>query len=186
VTIPYKEAVIAYLDHQDETVQQIGACNCIRVKNGSLTGYNTDAIAFTQSLRKHLKPHHKRALVLGSGGASRAIRFSLEALGIGFILVSRFRKGNVIDYDDLSETLVKDHPLIINTTPLGMYPDNGSSPPLPYDAIDPSHLLFDLVYNPERTGFMIEGEKRGAQVVNGYEMLVLQAEESWRIWNEGE
>ncbi len=183
VTIPYKEDVLPYLAAMDEVVKEIGACNCIKADGGRLMGYNTDVVGFGQSLEPKLKPHHRKALVLGTGGASKAIAFVLEQLNIRYALVSRTKAGTSLCYDDLTEELVADHPLIINTTPLGMYPKMETSPAIPYQAITPAHFLYDIVYNPEKTVFLLEGEKQGAQICNGYEMLIGQAEESWRIWS---
>jgi shikimate dehydrogenase len=185
VTIPYKEECIAYLHSQNEIVQEIGACNCIKIRNGTLHGYNTDAPAFLQSLQPYLQPHQTSALILGSGGASKAIQYALRQLKINFHVVSRTKKTNELEYGDLNPDLIQSHPLIINTTPLGMYPNTEEVPPIPYEAITGDHLLYDLTYNPEKTKFLRLGEQRGALVLNGYRMLVLQAEESWRIWNEG-
>lgn len=186
VTIPYKEECIAYLHSRNEFVQEIGACNCIKIRDGKLHGYNTDAPAFLQSLQPYLQSHHTSALILGSGGASKAIQYALRQLKIDFLVVSRTKKTNELEYGDLSTGLIKSHPLIINTTPLGMYPNIEVAPPIPYEAITGAHLLYDLTYNPEKTTFLRLGEQGGATVLNGYRMLVLQAEESWRIWNEGE
>ena len=186
VTIPYKEDCIVYLHSKNEIVQEIGACNCIRIRNGKLHGYNTDAPAFLQSLQPYLQARHSRALILGSGGASKAIQYALRQLKIDFLVVSRTKKTNELAYGDLGPDLMQSHALIINTTPLGMYPNTEEAPPIPYEFITTDHLLFDLTYNPEKTKFLRLGEQKGATVLNGYRMLVLQAEESWRIWNEGE
>jgi shikimate dehydrogenase len=185
VTIPYKEACITYLHSSNETVKEIGACNCINIRNGKLHGYNTDAPAFLQSLQSYLQSHHTSALILGSGGASKAIQYALRQLKIDFLVVSRTKKTRELEYGDLNPDLMLSHPLIINTTPLGMYPNIEVAPPIPYDSLTRAHLLYDLTYNPEKTKFLRLGEQRGATVLNGYRMLVLQAEESWRIWNEG-
>jgi shikimate dehydrogenase len=191
VTIPYKEKVVAFLDEQSEVVKTIGACNCIRIDDGKLYGFNTDVIGFEESLTGKLKPHHDQALVLGTGGAAKAVEYVLQKLGIEYKLVSRSvhtetRPGSAklpILYEQVDKALLDTHTLIINTTPLGMHPKVETCPPLPYDAIGSRHYLFDLVYNPARTLFLRKGEQRGAVVENGYDMLVLQAEESWRIWN---
>jgi shikimate dehydrogenase len=188
VTVPYKQKIIPYLDILGETAGKIHAVNtiCFRRRGGALelVGHNTDVTGFERSLREHLREQHRKALVLGTGGASRAVVYVLEKLGIEYLRVSRNRGADRICYDSLDKALVKHHPLIINTTPLGMYPDVESFPPIPYEAITPQHLLFDLVYNPERTRFLLQGEKQGASVVNGYDMLVYQAEASWEIWNK--
>jgi len=183
ITIPYKEEVLAFLHTKNKIVEQVGACNCIKIIGSELHGYNTDAVAFRESLAKRLKPHHRCALILGSGGASKAIQFALKELDIDFLIVSRNKKTNQLGYEDIGEETIRDHQVIINTTPLGMYPNVDQDPPIPYEAISSQHLLYDLTYNPEKTKFLRQGEARGAQILNGYEMLVAQAEESWRIWN---
>lgn len=183
VTIPYKEDVIQFLNSKNEIVESIGACNCIKIVDGELHGFNTDAIAFKNSLHKYLKPNHKCALVLGTGGASKAVQYALKELNIDFLIVSRRKDKNQLGYEDVSRDIIKGHQVIINTTPLGMYPNVDQDPPIPYLALTPDHLLFDLIYNPAKTKFLQHGEEKGAQTVNGYEMLVAQAEESWKIWN---
>jgi shikimate dehydrogenase len=183
VTIPYKELVIPFLDELTPAVQSIGACNCISVVNGKLKGYNTDVIGFQKTLEPKLKLHHKKALVLGTGGAAKAVHHVLKSQGIEFIEVSRTARGKIISYDQIGEDLLSSHTLIINTTPLGMYPDVDAAPELPYDAIGPEHYLYDLVYNPDPTLFLKKGMQRGATTENGSEMLRIQAEESWKIWN---
>lgn len=184
VTIPYKEKVIPYLHHQSDVVKQIGACNCIKLVHGELHGYNTDVVGFEQSLRPLLEAHHQKALVLGTGGAAKAVHFVLDKLGILFLEVSRNPfTGRQISYEQLSPELMEQHTLIINTTPLGTYPKVEECPPLPYELLGSRHYLFDLVYNPAKTLFLQQGAERGAVVKNGADMLVIQAEESWRIWN---
>lgn len=188
VTVPYKQEIIAYLDSMSATAEAIGAVNTIsfRKKDGQLLpeGDNTDVIGFRQSLEQHLVPSHKSALVLGTGGSSKAVMHVLEQLNIEYTLVSRTDGIGRITYNDLDREIVASTPLIINTTPLGMHPNVESYPDLPYEALTSSHLLFDLVYNPAKTQFLSRGEKQGARVVNGYDMLVYQAEGSWSIWNE--
>lgn len=187
VTIPYKEDVIHFLSDTNEVVQETGACNCIKMEGDRLIGYNTDVVGFRNSLVPKLKRHHRRALILGTGGASKAIRYVLQELGIEYNIVSRRRRLNELGYENLGEDILCDHHLVINTTPLGMYPNVDSDPPMPYEFITRKHFLYDLIYNPEKTKFLAEGEKRGAQICNGYEMLIGQAEASWRIWTaEGE
>lgn len=183
VTIPYKKEVLPYLNDADPVVKQIGACNCIKITGGRLTGYNTDVIGFRESLVPLLKPFHNKALVLGTGGAAEAVKFVLDELHIEFVSVSRNKKEDGITYDAVDEALLQQHLLLINTTPLGMFPHLDEAPDLPYQYLSNRHLLFDLIYNPEKTLFLAEGEKRGALISNGYQMLVKQAEESWRIWN---
>jgi shikimate dehydrogenase len=190
VTIPYKEQILPFLHEQNEVVKKIRACNCIRIDDGQLFGFNTDVIGFEESLAGQLKPHHEQALVLGTGGAAKAVEYVLEKLGIDYKLVSRSigtepgpgNRPTPILYDQVDKALLETHTLIINTTPLGMHPGVETFPPLPYEAITSRHYLFDLVYNPARTLFLRKGEERGAAVENGYDMLILQAEESWRIW----
>src|SRR5688572_5142170 len=183
VTIPYKEEVIKYLAEKNEVVKASGACNCIRIENGQLIGFNTDAIGFRRSLEPYLQAHHQKALILGTGGASKAIRFVLEQLGIQYLIVSREKKAGALVYAELDEQVLHSHLLITNTTPLGMYPKIDDAPVIPYQFISSKHLLFDAIYNPAKTKFLAEGESRGAQIINGYQMLIEQAEESWRIWN---
>lgn len=184
VTIPYKEQVLPFLDGKNEVVQQINACNCIRIEQGKRVGYNTDVVGFRDSLIKKWQPHHGQALILGTGGASKAVEYVMKELGISYRFVSRRPRPSTTDlfYEQVDASLLRSHPLIINTTPLGMYPKIEDCPPLPYEAIGPRHYLFDLVYNPEKTLFLQKGEERGAVIENGYEMLIGQAEESWRIW----
>jgi Shikimate 5-dehydrogenase len=182
VTIPYKEEILPYLNVMNDIVEKTGACNCIKFVNGELHGYNTDVRGFCDSLKKHLKPHHKNALVLGSGGASKGICYGLELLNISYSVVSRRNNMNQLGYEDLGEYEMNHHQIIINTTPLGMFPAIDDDPPIPYRYIGPQHLLFDLIYNPPKTKFLKRGEEQGAVIVNGLEMLTLQAEESWSIW----
>lgn len=185
VTIPYKQLVLPYLQDRSAIPQGLDACNCIRIRNGVLTGYNTDITGFRESLRPLLQPWHREALVLGHGGAAAAVLFALKELGIGALTVSRQqRTGAGLTYADLDERILQTHTLIINCTPLGMYPDIQACPDIPYQWLTPQHLLYDLVYNPARSLFLQKGEAMGTQIKNGEEMLILQAEESWRIWNE--
>jgi shikimate dehydrogenase len=183
VTIPYKEEVLSFLNFKNEIVTEVEACNCIKIMDGELYGYNTDVIAFKDSLQKQLQPHHKCALILGTGGASKAVQYALKQLGIDYLIVSRHKRENQLGYEDVGEDSIQKHQIIINTTPLGMYPNVDQDPPIPYDVLTPQHLLYDLVYNPLKTKFLAQGESRGAKIINGYEMLLAQAEESWRIWN---
>lgn len=183
VTIPYKEEVMAYMDDVDADAAIIKAVNCVKVIDGKRIGYNTDIIGFAKSLQPLLKPYMTKALILGSGGASKAAKFVLDRSGIEFKVVSRTGQGNVVTYADVTEEVIAYHHLIINTTPLGMYPGVESAPGIPYDALTDKHLLFDMVYNPQETTFMKNGVQKGATVKNGLEMLELQAEASWMIWN---
>lgn len=184
ITIPYKEEVVQFLTEKNEIVEAIGACNCIKVDGENLRGYNTDVIGFRKTLEPQLKPHHKKALILGTGGASKAIQYVLLQLEIEYLLVSRRKEEGQCSYEDIGDEVLSDHHLIINTTPLGMYPNIDADPPIPYQFLSNKHFLFDLIYNPAKTKFLAEGEKYGAQISNGYEMLIHQAEESWRIWNK--
>lgn len=185
VTIPYKEAVIPYLDIIDKTARKIGAVNTIKfTKRGLLKGYNTDVFGFENSLKPLLKEHHTHALVLGTGGASKAISFSLKQLGIKYKFVSRTpKRKKEIAYNDLTEHVLTKYTVIINSSPVGTFPAVDLKPQIPYQFITDKHLLYDLIYNPALTGFLKEGKERGAQIKNGSQMLALQAEESWRIWN---
>lgn len=184
VTIPYKQEIIPLLDALDETARAIGAVNTIQFKAGHLIGYNTDAIGFHDSLKPLLKEHHTSALILGTGGASKAVGYVLKQLHIPFQYVSRTSKGNVLAYSHLDEAAIAKHMLIINTTPLGMKPYEGLFPDIPYYSIGTRHLLYDLIYTPPETPFLIKGKAQGATIKNGYEMLIGQAEASWKIWNE--
>jgi shikimate dehydrogenase len=183
VTIPYKESVIPYLDDCSEVVRDIGACNCIRKINGRLVGYNTDVTGFEQTLLAHRLPHQTRALVLGTGGAAKAVDYVLRKNGIKARHVSRSPGNQTLAYEALNASLIQTFPILINTTPLGMFPQLDGCPPIPYEGIGVRHLLIDLVYNPAVTRFMEKGMERGARVCNGEKMLIVQAEESWRIWN---
>lgn len=192
-TIPHKQAIIPYLDELDETAREIGAVNVVRItrcpgKNGEfyLTGFNSDIIGFTDSLRPLLKPHHRQALVLGTGGASKAVCVALDRLGIRWKQVSRTPRPGQFTYADVTADTVRYYPLIINCSPLGMYPHTDTCPDLPYEALGPDNLLFDLVYNPVETLFMERGAAHGATVKNGLEMLYLQAIASWKFWNPAE
>lgn len=184
VTIPYKEKVIPFLDESDTISVKIGAVNCILVNRGRLTGYNTDAIGFERSLKPLLQPQHTRALVLGSGGASKAVRFVLDKLGIEYRVVSRNETNGkgYLNYRDVGSDILKTHRLIINCTPVGMEPDINDCPDLPYQFMNHNHLLYDLVYKPPMTLFLQKGYEQGAAIKNGYEMLIIQAEENWKIW----
>jgi shikimate dehydrogenase len=187
VTIPHKEAVLKYMDALDDEASEIGAVNTIaieRTKEGPvLKGYNTDAPAFERSLVRLLQPYHVNALILGTGGASRAVQHVLKKLGMHFTLVSRKKSGNNLTYQDVTPEIIYSHSIIINTTPVGMHPNVDDSPAIPYDAIGSGHLLYDLVYNPKETEFLRKGKERGATTKNGQEMLQLQAEKAWDIWS---
>ncbi len=185
ITIPYKQQIFPYLDSIDIEAERIGAVNCVTIEEGKLKGYNTDIVGLRSSMAKLLKGAYiDRALVLGTGGASSAVQYMLGEMGIEFELVSRDPLKSTITYSTISPEDISRAQLIINTTPLGTYPDIDSAPSLPYAFISPSHYLFDLVYNPPLTQFLSYGEQRGAKILNGETMLLAQAEESWRIWNE--
>lgn len=184
VTIPYKEKVLAYVQHLSDEVQQIGAANCIKIREGVLTAFNTDIIGFERSFVKHLQPHHTKALILGTGGASKAIQFVLKKLGIEFLIVSRNSNEDHIAYTEIDDNILHDHRVIINCTPLGTFPHTNTFPEIPYHLLNPEHYLYDLVYNPAKTLFLQKGEEQGTIIENGMDMLIIQAEENWRIWNE--
>lgn len=199
VTVPHKIGVMFYLDKIDPAAKEIDAVNCIKIVNHEpvgaffsgelspmkvrLEGYNTDAFAFEASLRPLLKEYHQKALVLGNGGAARAVAYVLNKLDISYRIVSRRAIGQHFSYEQLNADIMKERLLIINTTPLGMAPDIEGCPDIPYKLLTPKHLLYDLVYNPEETEFLKRGKAQGAAVKNGLEMLHLQAEKSWEIWN---
>ena len=185
VTIPYKEVVIPFLDEIDSEAKEIGAVNTIKfLENGKLKGFNTDVVGFLNSLKPLLEEHHTKALILGTGGASKAIAYALKKLEIDFKFVSRNPSAeNEISYSDLSEEIITTHTIIINCTPLGTFPETDLCPNIPYQFITSKHLLYDLIYNPASTTFLQKGKNKGAKTKNGLEMLQLQAEESWQIWN---
>ena len=188
VTIPYKQQIIPFLDEMDETAAEIGAVNVIKfIRDGNdlkLKGYNSDAIGFLQSIRPYLKPHHNKALILGTGGASLAFDYTLRKLGIETIFVSRTPAEGQLSYSDLSETVLNEYPIILNASPVGTFPDVERCPDIPYQYLTSRHLLFDAVYNPAETLFLQKGKAQGATVLNGEGMLTGQAEAAWKIWNE--
>ncbi len=191
VTIPYKQQVIDFLDAVDSIANEIGAVNVIKIiregEKVSLKGYNSDVVGFVRSLAPLIKPEHKKALILGTGGASKAVAHGLRQMGLLYRFVSRtpFNPSQV-SYESLTPEIVSHYKLIINTTPLGMFPRNQTCPDIPYESITPQHLAYDLVYNPPSTLFMQKCASKGAVVKNGLEMLHLQAEAAWEIWNERE
>ncbi len=185
VTIPYKKQVLPHLTSASGAVEKVGACNCIKVTDGKLYGFNTDVIGFEQSFITHLQPHHKKALLLGTGGASAAVEFVLKKLTIDYKIVSRTATSEgMIRYEDINEEIIKEYTIIINSTPLGTYPKTEEAPSIPYKFLTSKHYLFDLVYNPPLTKFLQLGKERGTTIQNGYDMLTIQAEENWKIWNE--
>ncbi len=186
VTIPYKSAVIPFLDSLSAEAKAVGAVNVIKVLDGQLIGLNSDVYGFEQSLRNFLPDNIAegfQALVLGTGGAAKAVQYVLHKMGIPHLLVSRQPNAKCIDYQSIIAELLHSHPLIINTTPLGMAPQVDTFPPLPYEQLTPAHYLYDLVYNPAKTKFLTLGELHGCKVLNGLPMLYLQAEKAWEIWN---
>jgi shikimate dehydrogenase len=184
VTIPYKELVMKYLHEIDDDANKIGAVNTIKITdNNQLVGYNTDFYGFQKSIEPLLKSHHKKALILGTGGASKAIAYALKQLNIDYKFVSRKVAENMFLYSVLNKEIIEEYTLIINCSPIGTHPNINEAPNIPYEYITQKHLLFDLIYNPAETKFLQEGKKRGAIVKNGLEMLELQAEKSWEIWN---
>lgn len=189
VTMPYKSAVVSYLDGLSAEAQTIGVVNVIQADRTDgkckLYGYNTDGWGFGQSLKPYLQPQHHSALVLGNGSSARTVCHILRLLGIACQVVSRTGTENVLTYNELHPDLIRRHKLIINTTSLGIYPDIADCPAIPYAAVGEGHLLFDLIYNPSETLFLRQGRQRGATTVNGYRMFVYQADRSWRIWNGG-
>lgn len=189
VTIPYKEKVIPYLDEMDEDARKIGAVNVIKFirKKGNdikLKGYNSDVIGFSDSIRPFLTPARNKALILGTGGAAKAVRQGLVNLGVEPVMVSRTSREGVLTYADLTPEVMSEHKIIINTTPLGMYPHVDECPDIPYELLTPEHLCYDLLYNPDITLFMKRAAEMGAETKNGLEMLLLQAFVSWQIWEE--
>lgn len=185
VTIPYKEAIIPYLDTLSEKAFKIGAVNVIRfTKKGNLKGYNSDWYGFKKALEPLLQPHHKKALILGTGGAAKAVAFALEQMGIFYTYVSREASENAIDYNRVNTTTFDNYHIIINCTPVGTSPNIKEFPPIPYQFFTNKHIAFDLIYNPEETQFLKKAKKKGAIIKNGYEMLVFQAEKAWKIWNK--
>ena len=184
VTLPHKQAIIPMLDELSDEAREIGAVNVIRVRDGRLKGFNSDIIGFTESIRPLLQPHHKQALVLGTGGASKAICVGLKRLGLEWKYVSRTPREGMITYEDITADTLQDYTVIVNCSPVGMFPKVDQAPAIPYEYLTPRHLLFDCVYNPEDTLFMQKGRAQGATVKNGLEMLHLQAIASWRFWNE--
>lgn len=183
VTIPYKEAIIALLSELEEAAKNIGAVNTINFSSGKMMGYNTDYIGFLRSLKPLLKPHHQKALILGTGGSSKAVQYALQLLNISYSFVSRKALPNGFTYENLNAEILQSHSIIINTTPLGMFPETAACPNIPYHLLNEKHVLFDLIYNPSETLFLQQGKQQGATIINGLSMLKIQAEESWKIWN---
>ncbi|MBR3390037.1 MAG: shikimate dehydrogenase [Prevotella sp.] len=187
VTIPYKQQVLKYIKELSPEAKAIGAVNVIRIEHKGnktvLKGFNSDVIGFTKSIEPILNTYHKKALILGTGGAAKAVQYGLQSLGIETLLVSRTKKKNAITYEEVTADIVREYNVIVNCTPVGMYPHIDECPKLPYEAMDSHTLLYDLLYNPDETKFLRLGAERGATVKNGLEMLLLQAFVSWEIWN---
>lgn len=184
VTIPHKLSVMPYLDQITEEASLIGAVNCIEFLPTGLKGHNTDVVGFERSFIRLLQHHHTRALILGTGGASKAVQYVLQKLNMPYLIVSRNSGNETIGYSDITEEILEQYTVIINCTPVGMTPNIDETPDLPYDLIGVPHYLYDMIYTPAETRFIKEGKERGAIIQNGYDMLVLQAEENWKIWNE--
>lgn len=188
VTIPHKRNVMAFLHELSPEAEEIKAVNCVRIERRDgkafLKGFNTDAFGFEQSLKPLLTPEHKKALVFGNGGAAQAVYYSLKKLNIPYKIVSRSKANGDLTYSDLTADIVNEHKLLINCSPVGTFPNVDECPDIPYEAVTEHHLLYDLIYNPEETLFLRKGKESGAAIKNGYEMLVLQAERNWEIWNE--
>ena len=185
VTIPYKEEVMPYLDSLSKKAAQIGAVNTIKItKKRKLKGYNTDYFGFKKSIQPLLQPHHQKALILGTGGASKGIAFALQELGISYVFVSRSAKEHTLAYTQLDAATFNDYQIVINCTPIGTSPNIEASPAIPYELFTDKHIAYDLIYNPEQTKFLQQAKAKGATIKNGYDMLVLQAEKSWEIWNK--
>lgn len=187
MTIPYKQQVLKYIKELSPEAKAIGAVNVIRIEHKGnktvLKGFNSDVIGFTKSIEPILNTYHKKALILGTGGAAKAVQYGLQSLGIETLFVSRTKKKNAITYEEVTADIVREYNVIVNCTPVGMYPHIDECPKLPYEAMDSHTLLYDLLYNPDETKFLRLGAERGATVKNGLEMLLLQAFVSWEIWN---
>lgn len=185
VTIPYKEEVIPFLDKLSKKAKKIGAVNTIKItKKGKLKGYNTDYFGFLKSLKPLLKAHHKKALILGTGGASKGVAFALEELGLDYTFVSRKASENAIDYSQINAETFQEYQIIINSTPIGTSPNIEACPDIPYELFTEQHIAYDLIYNPAETQFLKNAAAQGAQTKNGLDMLIFQAEKAWEIWNK--
>ncbi len=185
VTIPYKEAVMPFLHKLSKNAALIGAVNTIKfTKKGELKGYNTDYYGFKKSLKPLLEPHHKKALILGTGGASKGVAFALDQLGILYTFVSREAKENAIDYERINATTFDNYQIIINSTPVGTSPKTEAFPKIPYEFFTEKHIAYDLIYNPAETQFLKKAKEQGAQIKNGLDMLIFQAEKAWKVWNK--
>lgn len=185
ITKPYKQQILSYLDFATPDVQEIGACNCVHIVDGKLYGYNTDVLGFEESLKTLLQPHHNKALILGTGGAAQAVAYVLRKLGIDFLFVSRNNSNKIscVNYTNLNQQIIEENTLIINASPVGTFPNIDEAPAIPYQFISDKHYCFDLVYNPSQTKFLALSEKQKAISKNGFDMLAIQAEANWKIWN---
>jgi len=185
VTIPYKSEIIRFLDTISKECSEISACNCIKIDNGKWTGFNTDITGFEKSFVPYLQSHNTKALILGTGGSSKAIAYVLKKLQIDFLFVSRKKEisANVINYESISSSMMQEYSIVVNTTPAGMFPNVEDYPQLPYEYVSGKHYFFDLIYNPSKTLFLSKAEAMGALIKNGEDMLSMQAEESWKTWN---
>ena len=186
VTIPYKTQILSYLNIVSPECEEINACNCIKVFKEKWTGFNTDITGFEKTFLPKLKSYHSKALILGTGGSSKAVAYVLKKLGIGYLFVSRTKNAsiNMIGYDEIDLDILSEYKIVINTTPVGMFPHINNSPDMPYEFVSPEHYFFDLIYNPGVTLFLAKAKEKGAAIENGKNMLTIQAEESWRIWND--
>ncbi|MBS1651617.1 MAG: shikimate dehydrogenase [Bacteroidetes bacterium] len=187
ITNPYKEDVMQYIDALSSEAKEIGAVNCIKIEQKKIIGFNTDCFGFATSIKPFLEPQHSRALLLGSGGAAKAVAYALKQIGLDvyFVTSKQEKKNNtVFYYSELNDVIMKSFLLIVNCTPLGLFPDVNSVPNIPFNYINQSHLCYDLNYNPEETSFLKKSKENGATIINGYSMLKLQAEKSWEIWND--
>ncbi len=185
ITKPYKQQILSYLDFAMPDVHVMGACNCVHIIEGKLYGYNTDVLGFEESLKPKLQPHHNKSLVLGTGGAAQAVAYVLRKLGIDYLFATRneLQKENCINYTNLNQQIIEENTLIINASPVGTFPNIEDAPAIPYQFISDQHYCFDLVYNPSQTKFLALSEKQKAITKNGFDMLVIQAEANWKIWN---
>lgn len=183
ITIPYKEAIIPFLTEIDPKAKEIGAVNTVKITKNGLKGYNTDVYGFYKSIEPFIKSHHKKALILGTGGASKAVKHALIDLGLEIQFVSRTASENKLSYEMLTKQVMEQHQVIVNCSPIGTFPNTEAKPAIPYEFLTEGHLVFDLIYNPPKTAFMKYAEANGATAVNGSKMLELQAEKAWEIWN---
>ncbi len=185
VTIPYKESIIPFLDEIDDVSKEIGAVNTIKIENGKTKGFNTDVFGFKQMIKPFFKSHHERAIILGTGGASKAVAYVLKNLGCEPIFISRHPQAdNEFIYEDINQIMIESCPIIVNTTPIGMFPNNNQKPNVPTEYLTERNLVIDLIYNPEETLLLKEAKQKGTWTLNGLTMLHQQAEKSWDIWNE--